>query len=109
MNELLRARGVQRDRSYFSLEHARLAIMPIRYRQNYATAGAEISFCPVDRLNIYSSIDGISKNRFHKTFGNNTVKLAGLSDQRETSLSSKLKPARVTQAIGNQSQKLCLI
>lgn len=80
---------------------------------NYAEA---CFLCPVlpsvDRFKLFIDDEAWNKNRSYKTLGNNVERWEDGWDYRfgeEQACLSKLKSARVTRAIGNQSWKLYLI
>ena len=74
-------------------------------------------FGSFDRRDICSPMAGEEKRGKKRERKTDCIKLSGIMRRswliagvrRETSLLSKRKLARVTQAIGNQSRKLCLI
>ena len=66
----------------------------------------------VDRFKLFIDDEAWNKNRSYKTLGNNVERWEDGWDYRfgeEQACLSKLKSARVTRAIGNQSWKLYLI
>lgn len=91
---------------------ARSAIISMQ-PSNYAEA---CFLCPVlpsvDRFKLFIDDEAWNKNRSYKTLGNNVERWEDGWDYRfgeEQACLSKLKSARVTRAIGNQSWKLYLI